>query len=383
MPYQRPTLSGLRAQVAADIHAGLPGSDALLRFSSLKIFGDALAGLAQQQYGYTDWVAMQSNPFTATDEFLEAWAALKRVFREAATSAGRITPGQVSFRGGARIVVPAGTALVRGDGVTYRTTSDASVADGNVTVSAVADPDPSGMTGAFGNCPAGTVMSLGASIAGIQSSGVVQTAFSGGADAEDDESLRSRMLHAYQNPVQGGAAPDYVTWSLEVGGISRAWCRPLGFGAGTVVVYIMRDKAGRGSEGFPVGADGCATQETRGKTATGDQLAVANYIFTRRAATALVYVVSPIRVPVHFVIGGIGGASAATRAAISAAISAVFTINGTPLGANGKNGLINLSDIESAIAAIPGTRGFVIKSPTGNIAGSLGQLPVLGSVSYT
>src|SRR6202051_1725853 len=99
MPYSRPTLTDLRGQAAADISSGIQGSDPLLRFSSLQILGTALAGLAQEQYGYTDWVSIQANPFTATDEFLEAWAALKNVFREAATQAGMVVPGQVTFPG--------------------------------------------------------------------------------------------------------------------------------------------------------------------------------------------------------------------------------------------------------------------------------------------
>src|SRR5579864_8376487 len=97
MPYLRPTLSELKAQVAADIQSGLPGTDPLLRFSSLGVIGRALAGLAQLQYGYTDYIAKQSNPFTATDEFLEAWAALKGIYREPATQAGASTSGQIQF----------------------------------------------------------------------------------------------------------------------------------------------------------------------------------------------------------------------------------------------------------------------------------------------
>ena len=384
MPYLRPTLSELKAQVAADIQSGLPGTDPLLRFSSLGVIGRALAGLAQLQYGYTDYIAKQSNPFTATDEFLEAWAALKGIYREPATQAGSSTPGQIQFAvaPGTSNTIPAGTSVNRGDGVGYTTTSDGTVANGVVTVSAVANADPTGLTGAFGNCAVGTAMTLGVSIAGINSTGQVSVAFTGSADIEQDDSLRSRMLFAYQNPAQGGSESDYVGWAREVAGVTRAWCNPVGFGPGTVVVYTMFDQAESGNNGFPVGTDGVATNEKRGVVATGDQLTVANWIFPLRPVTALVYSCSPISNAIDFTITGSANFTAAQKAAIEAAISGIFVLYGSPVGVGAQSGIIDLSYINSAIAAITGTQGFVITSPLQNIVGTTGQLPVLGNIQW-
>lgn len=385
MPYSRPTLTDLRGQAAADISAGIQGSDPLLRFSSLQILGTALAGLAQEQYGYTDWVSIQANPFTATDEFLEAWAALKNVFREAATQAGFAVPGQVTFPGTSG-TLPSGTPLTRGDGVNFTTTSTAFVIAGFVTVNAVCNADPTGLTGAFGNCPTGTVMTINQAISGISSTGSVTVAFTGGADVELDTSLRSRMLQVYQNMPQGGAQNDYVTWARQVNGVTRAWCNPNGSGVGTVVVYPMFDVTEAAHIGFPQGVSGVATLETRGiPKATGDQLTVANWIFPLRPVTALVYVVAAVPLTVNFTISGISTISTATKALIAAAIAGLFVAYGSPLGVpgSGLSGVVDLSYIESAIAAIAGTAGFVITAPTANIVGSLGQLPVLGTVTYT
>ncbi|NVI06348.1 baseplate J/gp47 family protein [Paraburkholderia youngii] len=383
MPYPRPTLTQLRAQAAADLQVSPAGSDPLLRFSSLNVLGRALAGLAQLQYGYTDYVAQQSNPFTATDEFLEAWAALKNVYREAATQAGAVTPGQITFPGTNGYQIPVGTLISRGDGVQYTTTSLGTVSGSTVTVNARANADSTGLTGAFGNCATGTVMTLATSIAGISSTGSVTTAFTGGADVEKDDSLRSRMLFAYQNPPQGGAVNDYVTWAKQVNGVTRAWCNPNGFGVGTVVVYAMLDNTEAAYNGFPQGTNGVATSETRGVAATGDQLTIANYIYPLRPATALVYVCAPNQLVVNFTISGTSGFSSATKALIQSAIAGVFVMYGSPISATaGQNGTVDLSYIESAIAAISGTSGFVITSPTANIVGSTGQLPVLGAITW-
>ena len=374
MPWTRPQLSDLRNQVAQDIASAIPGSDPLLRFANLGILGNVQAGLAHLHYGYLDYIALQSNPFTATDEYLEAWAALKDVFREAATSAS----GQITFPATPNVLVPSGTPITRGDGVSCVTTADATAgAGGTVVVSATMDPDPTGLAGAFGNTTAGVTMTLGRTIPGVQSSGTVTTAFTGGADLETDDSLRSRMLEEYQKTAQGGAKADYEIWARQVPGVTRSWCNPLGAGSGTVVVYVMLDSAEAAFNGFPQGTNGVATNETRDTPATGDQLIVANYIYALRPATALVYVVAPVAYSINFTITGLSTASSSTKAAISQAIAGVLQQTGTPLG-----GAIDLSLIESAIAAIPGTAGFVVTSPTGNVATTTGQLAVLGTVTY-
>ncbi|WP_431276285.1 baseplate J/gp47 family protein [Variovorax ureilyticus] len=374
MPYSRPTLSTLQGQVASDIAAALPGSDALLRFSNLGVTGKVQANLAHLHYGYLDWIAKMAVPYTAEDEFLEAWAGLKGVTRKPAAQAS----GSVTFTGAPGTVVNSGVQLVRGDGITYSTTAVGTIGGGGtVAVPATATPDPSGLAGAIGNAGIGVVLTLGTAISGVQSNGVVSTAFTGGADLEGDDSLRSRMLAAYRNPPQGGAVTDYVQWALAVPGVTRAWCNPNGFGAGTVVVYTMFDQAEAAFGGFPQGTNGVATGEPRGTAATGDQLIVANAIFPLRPATALVYSVAPVAAPINLTITGLTGASLSTRALIAAAIQGVFFLYGSPLG-----GTVALSLIESAIAAIPGVQGFVITSPSGNITTTLGQLPVLGTITY-
>lgn len=372
MPFTRPTLTDLRGQVAQDIAAALPGADALLRFSNLRITGDAVAGLAHLHYGYLDWIAQQAVPYTATAEFLEAWAALKKVYRKAATQAS----GEVSFTGTNGTVVPAGTAIVRSDGVAYTSTADATVTGGAVSVAAIADADPNGKIGAFGNADAGTAMSLSSAVAGIQSTGAVSVAFTGGADLETDDALRDRMLEVFQNPPQGGAQTDYVEWAKAVAGVTRAWCVPNGMGAGSVIVYFMMDVSEAAHGGFPQGTDGVASDEPRGTPATGDQLTVADAIRAAQPVTALVYAVAPIANAVDFTITGIAGASAVVKAQISAAISDVFYAMAEP------GGTVPLSAIEGAIAAIAGTSGFLISAPAGNIASGTGELPVLGAITY-
>jgi len=375
MPFARPSLSTLRTQVAQHIAAALPGSDPLLAFSNLGILGDVQAALAHLHYGYLDWIAQQSVPATATDEYLEAWAALKGVYRNPATRA----TGTITFSGTNGTVLPNGTPVARGDGRTYKTTADGTVSGGTVTVPAQADADTTGLTGAWGNCAVGTSFSLGIAVAGIGASGTAATAFTGGADIETDDSLRSRMLLAYQQVPQGGAAADYVRWARQVAGVTRAWCVPHGDGAGTVSVYVMLDQANAVYGGFPQGTDGAATGEVRASAATGDQLAVANAIYPLQPVTALVRAPAPTANTVNFTITGLSLASTATKNAVIAAIKQVLLDFGQ---VGGSATTVPISYITSAIGAVPNTTGFVLTLPVGNIVSAAGALPVCGVVSF-
>ncbi len=273
----------------------------------------------------------------------------------------------------------------------YQTTATGTIASGSVTVPVTAilpliDPvnNPAG-GGADGNAPVGTILTLQSVVAGIQSAGTVAAALTGGADIETDASLRTRMLQAYQNPPQGGDMEDYIGWALDVPGVTRAWVAPNGFGVGTVVVYVMFDVAEAGNNGFPVGTDGVSQHDQgpggspRGSVAAGDQLTVADLIVNKQPVTALVYVCAPTAHTINFTISGISTAPISVRSAISDAIKQVFLEQGSPIAGTS----VDLSAIESAIAAISGTAGFVITSPTANIANVTGELPVLGTVTYT
>lgn len=369
MPFSRPTLTQLRQLVAADLTAAIPGADGLLRFSNIGVMGSVTAGVAYLQYGYLDWIAKQSNPFTATDEFLEAWAALVGIIRLSATFAS----GTVTFTGNNGVDLPNGNAITRGDGVGYVTTADESVSAGTVTVPATAT-----VAGAAGNCVINTVLTLANAIAGIQSGGFAATAFQGGADVESDDSLRARMLERYQNPPQGGAEGDYETWALQVNGITRVWVGRNGQGTGTVVLYFMMDVTEEAFGGFPQGTNGCATEETRDSTATGDQLALAEYIWPLQPVTALVYAVAPVAAPQAFTIASLSPNTAPIKAAISAAITDCFLRLGNPLGTVP----VPMASIEAAIEAIDGIEDFIITSPTTDIITTTGQLPTLGVITY-
>ncbi|EAA8715995.1 baseplate J/gp47 family protein [Salmonella enterica subsp. enterica serovar Pomona] len=380
MPYQRPVLSELRSRNRQFITSELKNTGELLRFSNLRILADMDAGMSHLHFAYLDWIARQSNPFTAEDEWLAAWGALKNVYRKDASAA--TCPNVMFKRGNEGAVIPSGSLLNRNTGVQYRLDHVVTIgADktGTGSITAVLPEIGSSLTVADGNAPAGTTLTLDCAIDGVDSAAVAVEAISGGANMESPEAFRQRVLQAYQSVAEGGSEDDYRRWALEVPGVTRAWVSPRLLGAGSVGLYFMCDGDDRTNHGFPVGTDGVATKETYhyGK-ATGDQLRVADYIFPLRPATTLVWACSPLQNVIDFDIGGIPDVGADVVAAIESAIDEVFFDDGVP------GGKIFLSDLSLAIGAIDGTRGFVLNQPSGTyIQLKAGALPVRGQIRFT
>lgn len=268
MPFLRPSFSALREQAKQDITSGIAGIGGLLPISLIGTLAYVQAGFSHLHYEYLDWIAKQSVPYTATGEHMEAWSNLKGIIRKSATSA----TGTVTFTGTSG-TIPQGSQLVRADGVTYLTTAEGTLSLGTATV-----PVQAVLEGETGNAGPGITLTLSTLVPGVASAATTATALVGGADTEDDASLRSRMLIRYAQPPQGGNEHDYVDWCLAVPGVTRAWCRPNGAGAGTVVIYACKDDSAH-ANGFLTGTTGVAAQETRATPATGDQLAIANYLY--------------------------------------------------------------------------------------------------------
>jgi uncharacterized phage protein gp47/JayE len=369
MPFARPTLTALRNQAIEDVTtSGVPGLNGLLRNAVLPVLAWVMAGFTYSLYGFLDWIALQGVPFTATDEYLYAWGALIGVFPKDSTPA----IGQAQFTGTPGKVVHTGSTLSRQDGTPYTSTADAAVdGSGNVLVPIIA-----AVNGAATDCPVGTAISLDTPPAGVNAGGFTVGPTQGGTDQETQDEFRTRMLARYAAPPQGGAESDYIGWATSVPGCTRAWILPGGYGAGSVVVYPMFDDANAATGGFPIGTDGAASEEPRAPAATGDQLAVAEFIWPVQPVTALVYVAAPVAAPIAIDIIGLEPNTADMQTAIVASIDDMF------LARASVGGVTYPSDIYAAILATPGVVRFAVDNPTIPVAAPPGGLPVAGTVTF-
>lgn len=371
MAFQVPQFKTLLQRIQVDIGGFTDGTTP--RRSVEYVLSLVFARISKGLYGYMTWILRQVFPDTADDLYFWKWAAKFGITQKPAVP----WQGTYTFTGTNGSTVPDNTELQRADGQLYNTDGAGTIALGVCTVALIAQE-----ASVASSCDDGQVLSLAGPVVGVDTDGAVVSTTIAGSDVETKDEGLERLLFRLSNPPRGGGPGDYKRWALEVPGVTRAWCQPLGMGAGTVIVRFMMDVAEAGNGGFPVGTDGVAAAETRAAVATGDQLAVANYIYgdvntARQPVGALVYAVAPIADVIAFTIAHISTVSADVKAAINVAIDGVFLEFGVP------GGVIDLSDLEAAMAAVPGTEGFVIVIPADNITLPAGNLPKRGVVTYT
>lgn len=344
--YSRPTLAELVTRTRADLVSRLSADD-ILRRADADVYARVLAGLAHGLYGYVDYLANQIIYDTAEAEFLARWASIWGVTRKPAA----VAAGSVTFAVAAGAVIPSGTLLQALDGVQYQTTADATISVPSATA-----PVAALVAAAAGNRTAGQTLTLVSPVAGVQSSATAGDLV-GGADLESDDDLRARLIDRIQQPPQGGDAHDYVTWALEVAGVTRAWCFPLELGEGTVTVRFVRD-------------DDASLIPDAGEVA-----AVQAYIDARRPVTAAVTVVAPAAVPLAFSIA-VAPNTAAVKAAVQAELSDLIAREAKP------GGTIYLSHIRAAISAAVGEDNYTMSAPSADVTNTAGNMTTLGTITW-
>lgn len=350
MPFERPSLQELIERSVADIEARLPGTDARLRRSNLNVLARVHAGAVHQLYGYIAYLAEQLMVDTAERSYLERYASIFGVNR----LPGAFAEGDVTFTGADGAIVPAGTELQRADGQAYTTITDATISGGTGTASVRAD-----VSSAAGNAEVGVALTMITPVAGVNTAATVAVdGLSGGADVESDDALRARILRRIQQAPHGGNKNDYVTWALEVPGVTRAWCYPLELGTGTVVVRFVRDD------------DADLIPDA------GEITAVYEYIEARRPVTANLTVLAPVAAPLNFDIAVVPD-TAAVRAAVEAELTDLLRREAQP------NGTILVSHLREAISVAAGEANHVLNSPSDDVLHADGEIAVMGTITWS
>lgn len=350
MAFERPTLAQLIERTNADLASRMKGRAAVLRRSVLGVLSRVLAGISHQLHGHLDYNARQILPDTADDEHLARWASIWKVPRTGATFAA----GGVTVAGLSGSVVPQGAVWQRDDGVEYVTDADATLVDGQASVSLTAIE-----AGAEGNVEAGITLSLLSPIAGVDSTApVVAGGIAGGADQEPLERWRDRLMQRIQNPPQGGTLADYEQWALEVPEVTRAWPYRHWMGAGTVGVAIVCDDLA------PIIPDAAKVQEAK------------EHIDDKRPVTAEVFLFAPTAAPVDFVFSSLTPNKQAVRDAVAAELADMIKREARP------GGMIKISHIREAISIAAGEEDYVLDSPSADIVHGAGVMPTMGAITW-
>jgi uncharacterized phage protein gp47/JayE len=332
----------------------MPGTDAFLWPNTEFVFMRSVAGMVHMNMQYLEWISRQRFATTADGDELDNHGRPWGLTRKAATKAS----GNVVVTGTALQTITAGTLMQRSDGVQFAVVADITLdtfGAGTGLVEAV-------VAGAAGNTAINAAMTLVEADAAITDIAVDEIGIGSGADNENDESYRARILFRMRNPPRGGSQSDYVAWAWSVAGVTRVWVDPLAYGPGTVALWFMSD--GSTANGIP--------------TATLVQ-DVDDYIETVRPATARVIVAAPLAAEINIKIAGITP-SEATQALIEAELSDLFRRRVDP-SMPSKAFTLRNSAIWQAVARITGDSTHTIAQPL-DTTFATGYIPVMGSICY-
>lgn len=140
--------------------------------------------------------------------------------------------GEVTFEGKEGTVIPAGTEI-KADTVIFKTLATDTIKNGKANI-----PIECNKPGVIGNIPELAIYELVENISDIEQV-YNEKPTTGGAEFEDDESLRERAFLKTRYPGTSGNIYHYMHWALEVDGVGRVKVFPLWKGPGTVKVSIL------------------------------------------------------------------------------------------------------------------------------------------------
>lgn len=348
MPFERPTLPQLIDQGAAEFESRLPGVLARVRNSVIGVLNRVTAGALSSLYKYVEWLNDQWWPDRAAAENLPDHGARWGVNRLGAAPA----TGTVLFTGIDGSAIGSGTVVQRSDGAQYATTGAGVIAAGvaSLAVQAV-------VAGQISNAVIATELTLTTPVAGVNAVATAQTALAGGADVEEVEAWRARILARIRKPAQGGSIDDYISWALGVPGVTRAWVFPNEQGEGTVVVRFVRD------------GDASMIPDA------GEVATVQAAIDAVRPVTATAYALAPVATLQNYSIQLVPD-TPATRLAVEAELLDLYRNEAAP------GGTMLISHEREAISSAAGETDFVMTVPVANQTYATGQLPTLGVITW-
>jgi uncharacterized phage protein gp47/JayE len=358
MPWNTPTLREVRSLVRDSVHGSLPGSDATIPNSVLRVMSDCQGALCFLTLEYVDWLALQLLPDTAETEWLDRHGNIWLVNADGTTGRKQATmaTGTVTATGINGSVIPAGALMGAGQSATYQVTTQVVVGSGPTIVAAT-----SLVPGTVGNLQSEDSLSFLVPPPGVDGTVTVIT-MDGGADTETDDELRTRILRRIQQPPMGGDATDYEQWALAVPGVTRAWSSPNEMGIGTMTIRFLMDDLRASDDGWPTPAD---------------IVTVADYIDKMRPVTVKdCYVVAPIKQFMDVTIKNLVPNATETQAEIELSLQNMLKVRAAP------GQTIFASWINYAIMNAPSVISFDLISNTDFVMANPGSMAVLGTIAY-
>lgn len=314
-----------------------------------------LYAVAAQVYGLylqAEWTKRQCFPQTAQGEYLDLHAALRGIERKGAAKAEGSIRFSVPAAAQSELSIPAGTVCMTAGLVRFETTEDAVLAAGTTYADA---PARALEAGSAGNAAAGSILTMAVAPVGVAACSN-PAAFSGGTDAEDDESLRARVLATFRRLANGANAAYYEQTAMAFEEVAAVTVLPRKRGTGTVDVVIAT------RTGVP---DAALLERVEEKLEKAREIAV------DVAVSAPVTQTVDVSVRVKAAENRDG---AQVRGAVKQAVQGWFT--GERL-----SGPVLRAELGRVVYAVEGVENYAVTAPAADVAAAAGTLPVLGTLT--
>jgi len=328
MSLTTPTTKEISDNIIAQLEAELNQTIPQMAKSFMRVMAKAMAGVFVLLYKYGGFIFLQMFVRTCSSvdttvlgvivNPLTFWGRLVGVGDPvAATNAELLIDITVENQLG---TLNSGAQLINStNGVTYITIGSVLLNAPTVqaTIKAVSDQADGGGAGTIGNLNPGDIVSFANPLANVARDAVVDSQTVTGANAEDIEVYRQRVIDRFQKPPQGGAYADFQAWGEEIAGIIHTY--PYTGDPGIVNCYSEATVASSGS------ADGIPTQAQLDAVKASIELDQAG-LASRRPVGALVFSLAITRTGFDVSINGITGVAdlAQVRADIEAALIDYF-----------------------------------------------------------
>lgn len=348
MSIEIPTRAELVQRIKADYRLEL-GSDVPRRsWENASVV--AQMALSKGLYGYLTWVHRQAYYDTSDDVYFARWMDIFGVDFKPAVE----WQGTADITGTDGTIVPAGSTLVRADGSAYTVGEEVEIS-GTTEISLIAST-----ADLNSNNDNGQPLSFSPPISGVSSTATVTATTQTGTDAESREDAEPRLALRLETPPRGGSYEDYVTWCLQVPGVTRAFPY-LPATPNEVWLICLRDNDGTGTDILP---DSTERDE------------IFDYVETKRPYTVTIEVPAVVAVTVDVEIANLTPDTPSIRASIEASLADLFAREGEPAST------MALSRISAAISEAEGETSHVLNDPSSPVVTEWNEVPILGTVSF-
>lgn len=358
MAWQIRSLDDASAAIRGAFRRFLPGTDTALKNNFVTVVVKVLAGLSHEFELRMGYLSRQLFASTASLPFLRLHGADVDIFQKPASSA----VGAIEGTGAANQAYPSGVRFVSGSN-TYVSTAPAQAGVSGGVIFQVKAEDK----GAATNRDSGGVLTLSdpGLYPALGSTWTVTTGgLGGGADIEDTEGFRARVLFRKANPPGAGKLSDYERIVRDVPGVLKAWAYRDSLTPSFLVVFFLFD--GR----------------TNRIPTAGDTLVVQAALDAKRLIRVNDSVVEPpTPEALNPIIANLTNDNEEVRAAIAAAIDKVLYERARP-GIASDVFVLSRSWVSEAVSQVTGEDRHKLNWPLTDLPYTGGRYPVIGTVSF-